>query len=90
MAPGAPITPILGAIQTFKQQMRDGEFKLGLTIIMNDLRMTVRPTLHPPVTAWWHLLHGEAPLAGANRCVVTAETAVGGHHRLRPRRFPLV
>ena len=42
MAPGAPITPILGAIQGFKQKMTDGEFMLGLTIIMNDLRITVR------------------------------------------------
>ena len=47
MAPGAPITPILGAIQGFKQKMTDGEFMLGLTIIMNDLRITVRLAPHP-------------------------------------------
>ena len=46
MAPGAPITPILGAIQGFKQKMTDGEFMLGLTIIMNDLRITVRLAPH--------------------------------------------
>ena len=50
MAPGAPITPILGAIQGFKQKMADGEFMLGLTIIMNDLRITVRLPPHPPFT----------------------------------------
>ena len=48
MAPGAPITPILGAIQGFKQKMEAGEFMLGLTIIMNDLRITVRLAPRPP------------------------------------------